>query len=204
MLPSKLKLFKNKISYLSKRSIHGYYFTVQPNTKDIIKGESINIYQAPEFNEVHDYLTQKGYYDIIPKSKNAYEVMVETWRNCVLDTSIKSKYFGLLPFLFEDRQTVQAQKKFIVKMDLYTETKFFKFTCLMMSGIFIVIVGFHTFYEPFNDIIPLPAEDFRIRHLVLRSRPPSFVDMDMLYGNRKIANVYCFDQKGVWNPEVKY
>ena len=53
-----------------------------------------------------------------------------------------------------------------------------------------------------KDVVPIPSEDLRIRHLVLRSRPASFVDMDMLYANRKIPNVYCFDQKGVWDNEV--
>jgi hypothetical protein len=36
----------------------------------------------------------------------------------------------------------------------------------------------------------------------MRSRPPTFVDMDMLYANRKQPNIYCFDQKGTWIKEV--
>lgn len=61
----------------------------------------------------------------------------------------------------------------------------------------------HSTFEPIEDIIPIPPEDFRIRHLLLRSRPPHFVDMDMLYANRKLPNIYCFDQKGIWATEVK-
>jgi len=137
MLANKLLSFQRrtfKFCKLSRRKIHGYYFTISPNTSEIGKGESVNIYQAPEYNELHEYLTKKGYYDLIPRSDKSYKLMIEAWQNCVFDTSFKAKYFGLLPFLFEDRQTTQAQKKFIVKMDLFPESKHYKFVCVMMSG----------------------------------------------------------------------
>lgn len=66
----------------------------------------------------------------------------------------------------------------------------------------ILIAGLHTVYEPLEDIVPIPPEDYRIRHLVSRSRPPHFVDMDMLYANRKLPNIYCFDSQGSWINEV--
>jgi hypothetical protein len=49
--------------------------------------------------------------------------------------------------------------------------------------------------------VPIPPEDYRIRHLFLRSRPPLFVDMDMVYTNRKIPQMYCFDKEGTWIKE---
>ena len=137
MLANNLSTFRTrafKLSQLTKRKIHGYYFTVAPNTKDLTTGESINVYQGPEYNEINEYLSKKGFYNIIPKTEKSYKLMIDSWQNCVLETSIKAKYFGLLPFLFEDRQTTQAQKKFILKMDVYPESKHFKFVCIMMSG----------------------------------------------------------------------
>jgi len=53
-----------------------------------------------------------------------------------------------------------------------------------------------------EDFIPIPPEDYRIRHYISRSRAPHFVDMDMLYGNRKLSNIYCFDSQGTWVEEV--
>ncbi len=63
-------------------------------------------------------------------------------------------------------------------------------------------LGLHTVYEPLEDIVPIPPEDYRIRHLLSRSRPPHFVDMDMLYANRKLPNIYCFDSQGTWVNDV--
>lgn len=112
-----------------------------------------------------------------------------------MKTSFKKKYFALLPFFLEDRQTLFAKKKFVLKMDLFPESKHLEFTCAMISGI-------QKFIEPLEDIVPLPPSDYRFRHTILRSRPPQFVDMDMVYGNRKILNMFCFDQHGSWIPEV--
>ena len=137
MLSNSLNVFKKrafKLSVLSKKKLHGFYFTVQPNTDQIVKGECVNIYQGPEYEEVNQYLTKNGYYESIPNNEVSYKIMLNTWQSCIFDTSFKAKYFGLLPFLFEDRQTTQAQKKFIVKMDLYPESKHFKFVCVMASG----------------------------------------------------------------------
>lgn len=50
-------------------------------------------------------------------------------------------------------------------------------------------------------MVPLAPSDYRTRHLVLRSRPPVFADIDMLYGNRKIIDMYVFDKQGTWVKE---
>ena len=137
MLSNKLQALKShtfKLTKLNLKRLHGHYFTVQPNTSEIVKGESVNLYTGPEYQEVHEYLTNKGFYDIIPKKDSSYKTMVNIWQNCVFDTSLKAKYFSLLPFFFEDRSTSQAQKKFILKMDLLPESKHFRFVTILGSG----------------------------------------------------------------------
>lgn len=139
MLSNRLHALKTrafKLTTLGNKKIHGFYFTVQPDTSHIVKGECVNVYQGPEYEELHQYLNKQGYYDIIPKSQITYNLMLSTWKNCVFDTSFKAKYFSLLPFFFEDRNTQQAQKKFIVKMDIFPETKHFRFVCVLASGTF--------------------------------------------------------------------
>jgi hypothetical protein len=64
-------------------------------------------------------------------------------------------------------------------------------------------LGLQSSIEPLGDIIPITPGDYSIRQHLMRSRPPTFVDMDMLYANRKQPNIYCFDQKGTWIKEVK-
>ena len=148
MLSNRLHAIKTrafKLTSFSNKKIHGFYFTVQPNTDQIVKGECVNIYQGPEYEELNQYLTKTGYYDIIPKSEISYKVLLSSWQNCVFDTSFKAKYFGLLPFFFEDRQTQQAQKKFIMKMDFFPETKHFRFVCVMASGIYFNNQGYIPF-----------------------------------------------------------
>ena len=137
MLSNSLHAFKKRsivLSHLSKKKLHGYYFTVQPNTDQIAKGECVNIYQGPEYEEVNQFLNKNNYYNIVPKTDTSYKLLLNTWQNCVMETSLKAKYFALLPFFFEDRNTSQAQKKFIIKMDLYPESKHFKFVSIMASG----------------------------------------------------------------------
>ena len=50
--------------------------------------------------------------------------------------------------------------------------------------------------------MPITPNDYSIRQHLMRSRPPTFIDMDMLYANRKQPNIYCFDQKGTWIKTV--
>jgi hypothetical protein len=140
MLSNTLNTFRRRghqLSKLTKRKINGYYFTVQPNTSEIVKSQAINVYQGPEYQEVHEFLNKNGFYDIAPKNEERYQSMVNIWQNCVFSTSLKAKYFALLPFFFEDRNTRQAQKKFILKMDLLPESKHFQFTTIMASGIYL-------------------------------------------------------------------
>lgn len=145
MLACRLNTFKSRairLNKLSKREIHGFYFTTQPNTDEIVKGDVVNVYQGPEYQEVHEYLSKKNFYEIVPKTEQTYKTMLNVWQQCVFDTSLKAKYFALLPFFFEDRNTRQAQKKFIIRMDLLPETKHFKFTSIMASGNLLVTKDF--------------------------------------------------------------
>jgi hypothetical protein len=188
---------RKKTSFLNtpKKSISGYFFTRGSPTKDIVKGEKVLVYEGQEWQEMNKYLSESKYFDIVPKENDSVNKMYSIWQDCVMNTSFKAKYFGLLPFFYEDRRSSRAQKKFVLKMELYPEAKYLKFTYAMMSGV-------HEAYEPLVDVIPVTPGDYRIRHLVLRSRPPQFVDMDMVYGNRKIPEMYCFDKQGTWVQEV--
>jgi hypothetical protein len=190
-IKSSLRFFKIQV-----KNIHGFYFTRQSNTDAITKsGVSVPLYEAPEWREINDYLQAYNYYDIIPKDNQSETKMKSIWTNCVMNGQFKPKYFALLPFFVEDRQTIRAKKKFVLNMELYPESKYMKITLAMISGVISI-------YEPLEDIVPITPGDYRVRHLMLRSRPPAFVDMDMVYGNRKILNMYCFDKQGTWNKEV--
>ncbi len=178
------------------KNITGYFYTRMPNTEVIKKGESVLVYEAPEWNEMEKFLNDNDYFSIIPKDSLSEQKMYDIWTECVLNTQFKSKYFGLLPFFVEDRQTIRAKKKFVLKMELYPETKHLKFTIPMISGV-------AERFEALEDIVPITPGDYRIRHILLRSRPPSFVDMDMVYGNRKAVDMYCFDKIGTWIKEVR-
>lgn len=182
---------------VSSKNISGFFHTRSIGTEKIKKGTHINVYEAPEWSEMEKHLNENNYFDIIPKDNSSIKQSYDLWTNCVLNSQFKAKYFSLLPFFVEDRQTVRAKKKFVLKMELLPDSKHLKFTLAMISGV-------ATRYEPLDDIVPIAPGDYRTRHLLLRSRPPSFVDMDMVYGNRKIIDMYCFDKQGTWILNVIY
>jgi hypothetical protein len=185
------KLFKTQI-----KQITGYFFTRQASTQEITKGDKVLVYEGPEWQEMSQYLKENKYFEILPKDIESENKMYSIWQDCVMNTNFKAKYFALLPFFFEDRRSSRAKKKYVLKMELYPESKYLKFTFAMMSGI-------HEQYEPLADVVPITPGDYRTRHLVLRSRPAHFIDMDMIYANRKIIDMYCFDKQGTWVKEVK-
>jgi len=190
-------ILRNNFINTPQKKIHGYFFTRQLSTPEITKGQSVTVYEGPEWSELSNYLNSNNYFNIVPKDEESVRNMYKIWQDCVMSTGFKAKYFGLLPFFVEDRQTTRAQKKFVLKMELYPETKYMKFTFAMLSGV-------NVRFEPLVDVVPITAGDYRIRHLAMRSRPPQFVDMDMLYGNRKVIDMYCFDKQGTWVKEVIY
>ena len=119
---------------INTKSIQGYYFTRQPSTSTITKGEKVLVYEGPEWNEINEYLKSKNFYGIIPKKQESEETSHKLWQECVMSTNFKEKYFALLPFFVEDRQTFRAKKKFVLNMELYPESKHLKFTIAMISG----------------------------------------------------------------------
>jgi hypothetical protein len=191
----KSKVFKRSLLTFSKKRISGYFFTRQASTAEITKGQPVTVYESADWPEISDYLVSKNYFSLVPKNSKIEDEMYNIWQDCVMYTNFKPKYFALLPFFLEDGKTMRAKKKYCLKMELYPESKYLKFTYAMISGI-------HQSYEKLDDVIPLTPSDYRTRHLILRSRPPQFVDMDMLYGNRKVLDMYCFDKQGSWVKEV--
>ena len=128
---------KSKISSILKtqsRSIQGYFFTRQPNTSTIKKENSVMVYEGPEWNEINEYLKSKNFYDITPKDFKSTEDVYNIWQDCVMNTNFKEKYFALLPFFMEDRQTSRAKKKFVLNMELFPESQQLRFTIAMISG----------------------------------------------------------------------
>ena len=187
---------KNTFKYqFQLKKQHSFLHTIQSNTNNVSNSEKVLLYEAPEWEEIFEQLNKKKYFDLIPKNDSQIQTMSEIWQDCVYSSSFKPKYFSLIPFLLEDRNSSNSRKKFIMRFQLLPERKQFLFTAMMLNG-------FYTFVEPMEDIVPIPAEDYRIRHLILRSRPPMFVDMDMLYSNRKTKNICCFDTEGTWVEEV--
>jgi len=190
------QFLKHSFLKTQKKTITGYFFTRGTPTQEITKGQSVLVYEGQEWSDISKYLNNNQYFEIVPKDENSVNKIYSIWQDCVMNTSFKAKYFGLLPFFYEDRRSSRAHKKFVLKMELYPEAKYLKFTYAMMSGI-------HEAYEPLLDVVPITPGDYRIKHLMLRSRPPQFVDMEMVYGNRKLGEMYCFDKQGSWNLEVK-
>ncbi len=193
----KLNQSLRRFNKLTTKNIHGYYFTKQPNTNNIEVGEKVSVYEGPEWDEINTHLNKNKYFSIVPRSDSDINDMNTIWENCVFETSFKKKYFSLLPFNIEDRHSLNAKKKFVLKMDLYPETKYLKFTYAMISGV-------HSVLEPLEDIIPVTPGDYKIRHQLLRSKPPHFLDVDMLYANKKVPSIYCFDIHGTWVKTVLY
>ncbi len=120
---------------INSKNLHGFYFSKHPDSKNIEVGEKLSVYEGPEWEEINANLNKNRYFSLIPKSESDIKDMYTIWENCVLDTSFKKKYFSLIPFNVEDRQSLNAKKKFVLKMELYTEPKYLKFTCAMISGI---------------------------------------------------------------------
>ncbi len=171
-----------------------FHFTVGLDSHDALKSTKVNVYSAPEWDNIKSYLTEKGYFQL-QNNKDSSKIMYEIWRDCVFQNEeFKPKYFALLPFFFEDTYTRYAKKKFILEMNLLPDTKYLHFVCALPSGI-------TEFIEPLTDVIPIPAEDFKLKHIVLRSRPADFIDSDMFYINRKSSVIFCFDKQGTWNKE---
>ena len=128
------KLKTSSILKIQTKSIQGYFFTRQPNTSTITKGNSVMVYEGPEWNEINEYLKSKNFYEIIPRDSASTQDMYNIWQDCVMNTKFKEKYFALLPFFMEDRQTSRAKKKFVLNMELFPESQHLKFTIAMISG----------------------------------------------------------------------
>lgn len=139
------KLKNNNLLNLASKKIQGYYFTVQPNTKDITKSKasdnnnnneknSILVYEAPEWQNMKTHLSNNNYFNIIPKAQKSIELQSEIWQDYVMSSDFKAKYFALLPFQVEDRLSLNAKKKFVVNMELFPDSKHLKFTVAMLSG----------------------------------------------------------------------
>lgn len=119
---------------ISKKNIQGYFFTVAPNTIDIKSGQNVLVYEAPEYKEIIENLKNKDYFNIVPKGTDNINKLYDIWEDSMMSTSFKSKYFSLIPFFMEDRNTSKATKKFVLNMELFPETKHLRFTIAMLSG----------------------------------------------------------------------
>ena len=118
----------------SKKNYQGYYFTVQPNTSTIISEKSVLVYEAPEYKEILENLNQKEYFSLVPKGSENISKLENIWEECMMSTNFKAKYFSLIPFFLEDRQTLKAQKKFVLSMELFPESKHVRMTIAMLGG----------------------------------------------------------------------
>lgn len=130
----------NSFVKANSKSYHGYFFSVQPNTSDILKsGENVLIYEAPEYKEILDNLNKKNYFEIVPRGSDNINKLYDIWEEAMMSTSFKAKYFSLIPFFMEDRNSAKATKKFVMNMELFPETKHLRFTIAMLSGIIFLI-----------------------------------------------------------------
>lgn len=184
------------LTQTAKKNFHNFYFTRGINTKDILKGDQVSVYEASEWQEMEEFLRKSNYFSLLPKNKTQIEYAKNAWIDCVMKTQFKEKYFALLPFFLENTYSLRAKKRFVLKMDLFPESKHLMFKIALESGI-------STVYEPLSDFIPLTPNDYKAKHMFLRSAPPHFVDMDMIYGNYKLWSMYCFDKTGTWVQEVR-
>ncbi len=119
---------------LTKKNYQGYFFTVSPNTSNITSGQNVLVYESPEYKEIIEHLNNKNYFNIVPKGTDNINKLYDIWEDCMMSTSFKSKYFSLIPFFMEDRNTTKATKKFVLNMELFPESKHLRFTIAMLSG----------------------------------------------------------------------
>jgi hypothetical protein len=118
----------------TQRNIAGFYQTIVPDTSTIEKGQKIDVYEGPEWEEINNHLTKSNYFEIVPHKNDKVQKLQDIWEDCVFSTKFKPKYFSLLPFHMEDRNSLYQRKKFVLKMELYPDTKILRFTCAMISG----------------------------------------------------------------------
>jgi len=118
----------------SRKNYQGYYFTVQSNTNEIKSAKNVLVYEAPEYKEIIENLTKKDYFNIVPKGTDNINKLYDVWEDCMMTSSFKAKYFSLIPFFMEDRNSSKATKKFVLNMELLPESKHLRFTIVMLSG----------------------------------------------------------------------
>jgi hypothetical protein len=130
----RLLYLPKKLLKVNSKNIVGYYQTVQKSSSEIEKEQKVDVYEGPEWQEIQNSLTKNNYFNISPNSNENIKKLQDMWEDCVFSTSFKPKYFSLLPFNLEDRQSLYAKKKFVLKMELYPDTKYLRFTYAMISG----------------------------------------------------------------------
>jgi hypothetical protein len=133
----KLKQHKNILYKIQSRHISGYFFSRLPSLSDKDKNNKISIYEGPEWQELHNFLNTNDYFKQVCENEQSILKMYSIWEESIFQTSFKKKYFALLPFNIEDRHTMNAQKKFVLNMNLLPDSKLLEFTISMISGNFI-------------------------------------------------------------------
>lgn len=180
--------------YFIKLQQKNFKYTVGLDPSEIDTSDKVTIYTAPEHKEIFDYLNSQNYFKIIPKG-NSVQTLTNIWKNCIENSKdFKKKYYGLMPLIFDDKFSLRAKKKFILEMNLLPKVKYVEFIACLSSGIV-------KFISPLEDIIPITADDFKLRHHVIKSLPADFVDIDMIYTNYKTMDMFCFDKQGTWHSD---
>jgi hypothetical protein len=133
----KLKYCRFNFLKINSKKISGYYHTIQKSSSKIEQEAKVDVYEGPEWQEVNGLLSRNNYFDIIPNSLDNVNKLQNLWEECVFSTKFKPKYFSLIPFHIEDRNSFHSKKKFVLKMELYPDNKYLKFTCAMIGGIYL-------------------------------------------------------------------
>lgn len=109
-------------------------------------------------------------------------------------SKLKEKFIHFIPFYLESKFST-ISKHFIVKMDLAPEEENIEFITLQLGGLHKLIVNV-------DEVVPVTAEEYELAHFLGKMiQPPSFIDLEMVFVNKKVMEFLVFDRDGAWHEE---
>ena len=169
------------------------YHSVGRSGVEATQGETpITVYSSPDSEGV-----------LSRESSNIGE-----WDAYMMSSPLKNKYFSLIPFQIESVSRYLffltfnflqrfRQKHFVLKMELFPESKFLKFYSLRLDGIAQT-------YLPIKDLIPITKYDYFAASKTVFFKQNTCLDLDMIYANDITKEMYLFDKAGEWHDEGVY
>ena len=160
--------YSHSITFNPLMSIH----TIGKSTLNISKDTPVTVYEAKEYNDLHNIKKQE-------------------WFKEVLRCSHTSKYMELIPFFIESRY---KSKNFVLKMELLPKNEYLRFYTLQLSGVYEK-------YVPVKTLVPITKYDYAVFQNRVFFKQSPILDLDMIYANISNRELFFFDKFGEWHDE---